>query len=130
MGRTILIVDDEAEIRNIFEQAFSQKGYEVRLSESAEEALEILKQGNINVMFLDLNLPGMNGIELCKQIKKMNPIAIIYAVTGYASIFEVVACRDAGFDDYFAKPVDLEILLKAGQDAFEKIDRWKGGIKS
>ncbi len=129
MGRTILIVDDETEIRNIFEQAFSQKGYVVRSSESAEGALEILKQENINVIFLDLNLPKMNGIELCKKIKKMNPIAIICAVTGYASIFEVVACRDAGFDDYFTKPVDLERLLKAGQDAFEKIDRWKGKIK-
>lgn len=129
MGRIILFVDDEAAIRNIFEQAFSQKGYVVRLSESAEEALEILKQDNINVMFLDLNLPEMNGVELCKQIRKTNPMAIIYAVTGYASLFEVVDCRDAGFDDYFTKPVNLEILLKAGQDAFEKIDRWIEGIK-
>ena len=129
MGRIILFVDDEAAIRNIFEQAFSQKGYVVRLSESAEEALEILKQDNINVMFLDLNLPEMNGVELCKQIRKTNPMAIIYAVTGYASLFEVLNCREAGFDDYFTKPIDLEMLLKAGQDAFEKIDRWIEGIK-
>ncbi len=129
MGRKILIVEDEADIRIAFEQAFSRKGYVVRLSESAEEALEILEQENINVMFLDLNLPETNGVELCKQIRKMNPIAIIYAVTGYSTIFEVFACRDAGFDDYFTKPMDLEMLVKAGQDAFEKIDRWKGGIK-
>ncbi len=128
MVRKILFVDDEAAMRNIFEQAFSKKGYVVLLSESAEEALEILKQDNINVMFLDLNLPEMDGVELCKQIRKTNPMAIIYAVTGYASFFEVVNCRDAGFDDYFTKPTDLEILLKAGQDAFEKIDRWKEGI--
>ncbi len=129
MGRSILIVEDEADIRIAFEQAFSRKGYVVRLSESAEEALEILEQENINVMFLDLNLPETNGVELCKQIRKMNPIAIIYAVTGYSTIFEVFACRDAGFDDYFTKPMDLEMLVKAGQDAFEKIDRWKGEIK-
>ncbi len=129
MARKILFADDEAAMRKVFEQAFSQKGYVVRLSESAEEALEILKQDNFNVMFLDLNLPEMNGVELCKQIRKINPMAIIYAITGYASLFEVVNCRDAGFDDYFTKPMDLEMLVKAGQDAFEKIDRWKGGIK-
>ena len=123
MERKILIVDDEAEIRNIFEQAFSQKGYVVRLSESAEEALEILKQENINVMFLDLRLPEMSGVELCKQVKKTNPMAIIYAVTGHASIYDVVLCSNAGFDDYFTKPMDLEILVKAAQDAFQEIDR-------
>ena len=127
MERKILIVDDEADIRSIFEKAFIRKGYVVRSSESAEEALEILKQDNINVMFLDLMLPEMNGVELCKQIKKTNPMAIIYAVTGHASIYDVVLCSNAGFDDYFTKPMDLEILVKAAQDAFEKIDRWKGG---
>ncbi len=130
MERIIFIVDDDPDIRNIFEGAFSRMGYVVRLSESAEEALEVLKHNNINVMFLDLNLPQMNGVELCKQIRKTNPMAIIYAVTGYASLFEVVDCRDAGFDDYFTKPVDLDILLKAAKDAFEKLDRWKKEIKS
>ncbi len=129
MVRKILFVDDEAAMRNIFEQAFSKKGYVVLLSESAEEALEILKQDNINVMFLDLNLPEMDDVELSKQIRKTNPMAIIYALTGYASLFEIVNCRDAGFDDYFTKPLDLEMLLKAGQDAFEKIDKWMEGIK-
>ncbi len=129
MERKILIVDDETELRNLFKQAFSQRGYVVRLSESAEEALGILNQENINVMFLDLNLPEMNGIELCKLIKKTNPITVIYAVTGYASIFDVVACSSAGFDDYFTKPIDFEILVKAAQDAFEKIDRLKKEIK-
>ncbi|MFC1515585.1 response regulator [Thermodesulfobacteriota bacterium] len=130
MERKILIVDDEADIRSIFEKAFIRKGYVVRSSESAEEALEILKQDNINVMFLDLMLPEMNGVELCKQIRKTNPMAVIYAVTGYASLFEVVDCRDAGFDDYFAKPMDLEMLFKAAEDAFEKLDRWEKEIKS
>jgi len=129
MERKILIVDDEESIRSIFERAFSLKGYVVRLSESAEEALEIIKQDNINVMFLDLVLPGMNGLELCKQIRKTNPMAVIYAVTGHPSLFEVVDCRDVGFDDYFTKPVELGTLLEAGQDAFEKLDRWKKAIK-
>ncbi len=67
----------------------------------------------------------MNGIELCKQIRKDKPKAIIHAVTGYASHFEVSACREVCFDDYFTKPVNLELLLKAAKNAFEKIERWE-----
>lgn len=125
MEKNILIVDDEKFIRDMLEQAFSKEGYIIRSAESAEEALEILKDEKFQVMFLDLNLPKMNGVELCKQIRKDIPIGIIYAVTGYASLFELADCREAGFDDYFTKPVKLEMLFRAAQDAFEKIDRWK-----
>jgi DNA-binding response OmpR family regulator len=76
-------------------------------------------------MFLDLKLPGMNGIELCRRIRKNNPIACIYSMTGFSSLFELADCRDAGFDDYFLKPIDLSIFMKTAEDAFEKISRWK-----
>ena len=75
---TILVVDDEKAILNMFTLAFSKKGYRVQTANSAEEALEILKTEKINVMFLDLNLPGMNGIELCRAIKKEQPMAEIF----------------------------------------------------
>lgn len=125
MEKNIFVVDDEKFIRDMLEQAFSKHGYIVHSAESAEEALEILNDEKFQVMFLDLNLPKMNGVELCKQIRKDIPIGIIYAVTGYASLFELADCREAGFDDYFTKPVKLEMLFRAAQDAFEKIDRWK-----
>jgi DNA-binding response OmpR family regulator len=120
----ILVVDDDEFIREIFEQAFIRSGYKVRLAESAEEALEILNAENIPVMFLDLNLPGMNGADLCRKIKEKNPTTIIHAVTGYGSLFELARCREAGFDDYFAKPVNLSALVQAAKEAFEKLDRW------
>ena len=76
-------------------------------------------------MFLDLNLPGMNGAKLCRQIRQDNPIACMHAVTGYPSDYELVNCRRAGFDDYFIKPVGLKLLLNAARDSFEKLERWK-----
>ncbi len=124
-NRKILVVDDEKAIRNLFEQAIRRDGYNVRTAESAEEALELLKGEKIQVMFLDLNMPGMNGIDLCKEIRKDFPMAIIHAVTGYSSLFELADCREAGFDDYFTKPVNLTGLQEAAKDAFEKLDRWK-----
>ena len=120
--KKILVVDDEEVIRSTFELAFSKKGYTVRCAERAEEALEILKDEKILVMFLDLNMPGMNGVELCRKIRKDFPVAIIHAVTGYSSLFEPAECREAGFDVYLNKPVNLEQLFKAAQDAFNKLE--------
>ena len=125
MGQKILVVDDEKAIVNLLTQAFSRAGYDVRSAESAESALTILETENIHVMFFDLNLPQMNGIELCKAVKKNMPMSVIYAITGYASLFELADCREAGFEDYFKKPVNISTLLGNAASAFEKIDRWK-----
>jgi len=125
MGQKILVVDDEKAIVNLLTQAFSRAGYDVRSAESAESALTILETENIHVMFFDLNLPQMNGVELCKAVKKNMPMSVIYAITGYASLFELADCREAGFEDYFKKPVNISTLLGNAASAFEKIDRWK-----
>ncbi|OGR26787.1 MAG: response regulator [Desulfobacterales bacterium RIFOXYA12_FULL_46_15] len=123
--KKILVVDDEKAIINLFKQAFARAGVTVVPAVSGEAALKVLEQEEIFVMFLDLNLPGMNGIELCRRIKKDKPMAIVFAVTGYASLFELVDCREAGFEDYFKKPADIKILIKAATEAFERLDRWK-----
>jgi DNA-binding response OmpR family regulator len=123
--KKILVVDDEKAIISLLKQAFSRAGFDVRPAESAEEALKVLEQEDIAVMFLDLNLPGMNGMDLCRRIKKDKPMAIVFAVTGYASLFELADCREAGFDDYFKKPVDMKSLVRAANEAFERIDRWR-----
>lgn len=124
MNKNILVVDDEESIRKMLNEAFSKNGYQVMTAASGEEALYILDHKNIQVIFLDLQLPGMSGLELCREIRKSNAITCIYAVTGYCRLFELVECREAGFDDYFNKPVKLSMLFKAAQDAFEKISRW------
>jgi CheY-like chemotaxis protein len=124
----ILVVDDDISVRDLFQTVFVDAGYEVVLAESGEEALSILQKQDINVIFLDLKLFGMNGIELCRQIRKFKPVSLIYAMTGWGALYEIEECREAGFDDYFNKPVSLEAILKAVEDAFEKLDRWR--IKS
>jgi CheY-like chemotaxis protein len=121
----ILVVDDERSVIKLMENVFRKQGYETRSAESAEEALEILENEKIHVMFLDLNLPGMNGVDLCREIRKQLPMALIYAITGYASLFELSDCREAGFDDYFKKPVQIEILTRTAESAFQKLKRWK-----
>lgn len=121
----ILVVDDEKLILDLYSQVFSGAGYEVTTAESAEEALEIFKKKEFWVLFLDLNLPGMSGVDLCRQIRQQYPMSIAYAVTGYASLFELADCRDAGFEDYFTKPASLSDLMEAAEHAFKKLARWK-----
>ena len=123
--KRILVVDDEKLILDLYSQVFSGAGYEVTTAESAEEALEIFRKEQFWVLFLDLNLPGMNGVDLCRQIRKQHPMAIPYAVTGYASLFELSDCREAGFEDYSTNPASLSDLLEAAEYAFKKLARWR-----
>jgi CheY-like chemotaxis protein len=125
MEKKILVVDDEASIRELFEDILASSGHKILSAEGAEQALEILKTQTIDVIFLDLKLFGMNGIELCRQIRTFNPISLIYAMTGWSALYEIEECREAGFDDLFTKPIKTETLFKAVEDAFEKLNRWK-----
>ena len=125
MAKKILVVDDEASVRDLLKDAFDIEGYDVRIAEGAETAFAILNEEDIEVIFLDLKLFGMNGIELCKQIRKDNPIAIIFAMTGWAALYDIEECREAGFDDFFTKPLQTEMLLKVVDGAFERLNRWR-----
>ena len=123
--KKILVVDDEASILAMLKETLSTAGYNVRSAKNADEALKILKTEVIMVMFLDLRLPGMNGIDLCWKIREKDKISIIYAFTGFSTFYGLLECRAAGFDDFFVKPVSSKLLLKAARDAFEKLGRWK-----
>jgi len=124
MEKKILVVDDSAEVLVFLEEAFTINGYTVVSAETAEEALERQPKEKCLVMFLDLNLPGMNGLELCRKIKAEFPLAICHAITAHTDLFQLADCREAGFEDFFPKPIDIQILNKAAQEAFEKVERW------
>ena len=123
--KKILVVDDEVSILAMLKETLTSAGYKVRTAKNADEALKILKTETIMVMFVDLRLPGMNGIDLCWKIREKDKISIVYALTGYSTFYGLLECRAAGFDDFFVKPVASKLILKAVKDAFEKLGRWK-----
>jgi len=125
MKQKILIVDDLESIRELMRDTFSKKGFEVYTAESSEEALPIINSENVQIHFYDLHLPGMNGTELCREVRKKRPVDLIYAMTGHPSIYALVECREAGFDDYFIKPFDIRIIIDTTERAVETIERWK-----
>ena len=116
----IFIVDDETQILNLFKKSFEKKGYAICTAETAEEALEILETEQFKVMFLDLLLPGMNGMDLCCEIRKYETDAFIFAMTGHADQFELMDCLNIGFDGYFLKPINLKLLYDVVEEAFNK----------
>ena len=128
--KRLLVVDDEESIRDLLQEAFTKKGFDVAAVGSAEEAIESQKRDTRWIVFSDLSLPGMNGLELCRKIRSDYPFAILYAITGYASTYELADCREAGFEDYFTKPVDLGTLIGAAESAAVKLNRWRGGKRS
>jgi CheY-like chemotaxis protein len=120
----VLVVDRDARVLSTLKETLGKAGCTVVVARSAEEALEILEKKTIRVMFIGIELPRMSATRLCREIRKRDSIAVIYAMTGYVALFELSDCREAGFDDYFAKPIRRELILKAARQAFEKLERW------
>lgn len=122
MAQKILIVDDESFIRKSLANFFNHFGYETQEAETGEEALAILADDPISMIFLDLNLPGVSGIEVCRRIRETGRPAIVYAVTGYHHVYSPEDCKKSGFDDFFVKPARLDELHSAVIRGFEKLE--------
>src|SRR5436309_963776 len=106
----ILIVDDEPQIRRVLKSALSSQGYEVFDSRTGEEALEILRDRRFDLILLDVNMPGMGGLETCRQIRPSSDVAIIMLTVRDAEA-DKVAALDAGADDYITKPFSTPELM-------------------
>lgn len=122
-NRKILVVDDEAPIRDMLKIALDRVGYKVSTATCAEEALELLAQGPFPVIFIDLGLETIDGFELCERIRKDSQTAVIYALSGYTGLFDPSDFKEAGFDGYDSKPINIQNLFKIVTDSFERIDQ-------
>ena len=125
MKKKILLIEDEVALLNLTALQLEAKcGAEILKAETAEMALKILKTEQIFMVITDLKLGEVNGVELCKQIRDMNPVCFVIAVTGHQSLFQLIECRSAGFDNYFIKPVDYDILANTVESNWLTIERW------
>ena len=124
----ILVVDDQESIQELMKDILTEAGYNVKCASTGEDALALLTKEDFHVFFIDMQLPGMDGLEVCRRIRKERIAECIYAITGYTSIYDFLECRKAGFDDYFAKPLNIQLITKAADEGFEKIVRWTKGI--
>jgi two-component system KDP operon response regulator KdpE len=106
----ILVVDDDPQIRRAMRTTLTARGFEVGDARTGEEALEELRSASYDLALLDMNMPGMGGIETCRLIRSASEIAIIM-LTVSNSEKEKVEALDAGADDYVTKPFSTPELL-------------------
>ena len=109
----ILIVEDEKKIADTLRMGLSEQGYEVEVAYDGHIGLKIFLNGHFDLIILDINLPGMNGFELCKLIRKSNEQVPVLMLTSMSQMNDKVEGYDAGADDYLVKPFEFrELLLK------------------
>jgi len=105
----ILVVDDEPQIRRVLRAALTTQGYEIREARTGEEALEAVRDSRFDLILLDMNMPGMGGLETCRSIRSTFEVAIIM-LTVHDTEHDKVAALDAGADDYVTKPFGMPEL--------------------
>jgi len=106
----ILVVDDEPQIRRVMRMTLTGEGYEVEDARTGEDALEKLRTSRYDLALLDWNLPGMGGLETCRQVRATSDMAIIMLTIRNAEQDKVQAL-DAGADDFITKPFSMPELL-------------------
>ncbi|MEK3973839.1 response regulator [Psychrobacillus sp. FSL K6-1267] len=103
----LLIVDDQLGIRMLLKEVFAQEGYEISLASNGYEALKLVEEKPINGVLLDMKIPGMDGIQILKKMKKEFPDLPIMMMTAYGELNLIQEAMDLGASLYFTKPFDI-----------------------
>ncbi len=117
---TLLVVDDEEPIRNAVRKYLVQQGYDVTVAATGEEALAVLRRQKIVVMILDVNLPGISGVELVPSILEIEPTIAILMLTAVNDATTAALCMQRGALDYLIKPIELGHLARAIATALQR----------
>lgn len=117
---TVLLVDDEVEYLDVLVKRLRKRKLSLLSASSGEEALRLVQEHPVDVAVLDVKMPGMDGISVLKEIKKINPSIEVLMLTGHANVEVALEGMALGAFDYLMKPVDFDELLYKLQDAYKK----------
>ena len=115
----ILLVEDEPNIARFVELELSHEGYEVTKAEDGRTGLEMAEKGSFDLMLLDIMLPGLNGLEVLRRLRKTSQMPVIM-LTARDAVMDKVTGLDMGADDYITKPFSIEELLARIRSALRK----------
>jgi DNA-binding NtrC family response regulator len=115
----VLLIDDERDFLETLVKRLRKRNLEVGGANSGEEALRVLRQTPMDVVVLDVRMPGMDGIQVLQEIKTINPLIQVIMLTGHASVEVAVEGMELGAFDYLMKPANLDELLYKIQDAYK-----------
>ncbi len=121
--KTILIVEDDPNIRLGLEDNLNLEGYEVLTAPDGIKGLKSAVENKIDLLVLDIMLPGMNGYEICRKVKAEKPELPVIMLTARGSEMDKIAGLDIGADDYITKPFSLPELLARIRAAFRRVKK-------
>jgi two-component system KDP operon response regulator KdpE len=121
----ILVIDDDPQIRRAMRATLTSRDYQVNDARTGEEGLEMLRAASYDLVLLDINMPGMGGIETCRLIRSSSEIAVIMLTVSNAEKDKVEAL-DAGADDYITKPFSMPELLARIRAALRRMPQAPG----
>ncbi|MBS1780226.1 MAG: response regulator transcription factor [Bacteroidetes bacterium] len=107
----ILLVEDEASVASLIIRSLAEEGYEVSLAPDGQTGLDMATRNSFDLLILDIMLPGINGLDLCKRIRANGDTTPILMLTALGTTQNIVAGLDSGADDYLVKPYKLAELL-------------------
>ena len=122
MDEKILIMDREPDVRKILENLLRKGGYQVRNASGREEAIDTLKSERFDLVIMDINMPGSNGLQVMRKIKKLDEEIEVIVLTGLNSIYNAVqALRHDGAFDFLSKPLENhDQLINSVEKALQK----------
>ena len=120
----VLLVDDETGFLSVMKKRLESRNLDVVTAESGEQGMEALANiANIDVVVLDVKMPGMDGIQTLQEMRKAFPLVEIIMLTGHATVETAIDGMKQGAFDYLMKPCDIEQLVKLVSDAKDKKDQ-------
>lgn len=117
MAEKVLLVDDERDFLETLAERMRDRGMEVETTTSAENALRQADEVSYDAVVLDLMMPGMDGLEVLKALKKKNPDIQVILLTGYATLNKGIEAMKLGAMDFIEKPADLKLLTEKIKEA-------------
>ena len=119
-GCNVLFVDDEIDFLETLLKRMKKRQLNAAGVNSGEEALDYMMENAVDIVVLDVRMPGMDGIETLRKMKKINPLLEVILLTGHACLEIAREGMEVGAFDYLLKPINLDDLLYKVQDAFKK----------
>jgi two-component system, OmpR family, response regulator len=116
----VLLIDDEVAFTSNLAMILSVRGYEATAVHDGESAVRAVEEGDFDVAILDLLMPGIDGIETLRQIKRKKPLLEVIMLTGHGSVATGVEGMNLGAFDYAMKPIDIGDLLEKIADAYQR----------
>ena len=122
MEKKIMCVDDEEDILVMLKELFRTEGYTADGTTDCEKALEVIERERIQVVFTDLRMPVMDGLELCRRVKKLPFPTRVFAISAYVAFYSLEQMVEAGFESHFPKPFNLGAVLAECKRAFQQLE--------